>query len=392
VKNILPFGPLPNKSPEHEIPEKTRKGRLYTFHVKLPIFQDENEEPVYFAERTIEIPGHLTMDQLHWSIFQSYERRDSSISYQFLFFRESDFFPSDVCSLECYEEEEDENDTLEMFHNSRYTTVDEMQITEGEMFEYIFNIEVPWQHDIELIKVEDLEQLPSSPRLVASVGEFDENDFERVEISQDDDDDKEDRDGLDAIFDFFKGDGLIGDSIGEINELVEEAIKILTSNMRNDVRTRERKKVESQIIDIDITHQEALSKLPANWTKVISKALGLQPASRKADRVQQIRRQLSEPANLASVIDNLPGDCIKMLRFIVCEEGGWAPQAALTRRFGRDRDNSFFWNEGDLPQTTLGILRMLGLVFVGRRRQGKRYYKTIIVPADLVKDMRRHLC
>jgi len=64
------------------------------------------------------------------------------------------------------------------------------------------------------------------------------------------------------------------------------------------------------------------------------------------------------------------------------EHGGWARAGAITRKFGTEEGDGYYW-ENSPPTSPLGRLRLTCLVFVGRATvEGKRV-RVAAVPADL---------
>ena len=55
----------------------------------------------------------------------------------------------------------------------------------------------------------------------------------------------------------------------------------------------------------------------------------------------------------------------------------------LNKNFGVDRDLSWHWNEKDLPNTPLGMLRSFALVFVGKALINGQNVKIAAVPLEL---------
>lgn len=76
-----------------------------------------------------------------------------------------------------------------------------------------------------------------------------------------------------------------------------------------------------------------------------------------------------------------PADVRAALRYVQ-DAGGWCKLQALTRRFGTLDGDGFFWDESP-PSSTIGRLRLRGLLYVGRAViEGKRH-KVAVIPADL---------
>ncbi len=77
-------------------------------------------------------------------------------------------------------------------------------------------------------------------------------------------------------------------------------------------------------------------------------------------------------AELDDIIEKLPPKSIAALK-LVMDEGGWVKYNRLSKEYGEEND-SYFW-ETEPPTSTVGILRLHGLLFVGKSGIGGRNYK-----------------
>lgn len=151
-----------------------------------------------------------------------------------------------------------------------------------------------------------------------------------------------------------------------------------------------RKKVEDKPIQMNTTLQAALNKQPAVWVEAIYEALGLQGARRAKERVKEIAAKLPEVRFLQEVVARLPEEAHEALR-LVLQRAGWIKYGQLTRRFGSDAGDGWFWNERP-PTSTLGRLRLHGLLFVGRAALRGKRWKVGVIPVELREPLTRILC
>lgn len=134
-----------------------------------------------------------------------------------------------------------------------------------------------------------------------------------------------------------------------------------------------------------------LRDLPVEWLDATWKALGLgsdRPRHRK-ERGRIIARHLIAEGTLPEVV----GECLseqerRLLAFLL-ERGGKAPAAAVTRVFGNDDDDGWFWSE-EPPTSVLGRVRIHGLVFVGATRTAHAT-RTVLVPRELRQGLEHAL-
>lgn len=142
-----------------------------------------------------------------------------------------------------------------------------------------------------------------------------------------------------------------------------------------------REDVESEPIQLNTTLQAALNKQPGVWIEAIYDALVLGDARRKKERIKAIAAELPTPDFLRDVIQELPDESHRALQFVL-EKGGWVKYGQLTRQFGAEEGDGWFWNEQP-PTSPLGVLRLHGLMFVGKAAIGGRRWKTAVIPKEI---------
>lgn len=64
------------------------------------------------------------------------------------------------------------------------------------------------------------------------------------------------------------------------------------------------------------------------------------------------------------------------------EEGGQSPTPPVTRRFGSEDDDGWFWNESP-PTSVIGRVRLHGLAFVGQAAVEGSLVRTVVIPREL---------
>lgn len=149
------------------------------------------------------------------------------------------------------------------------------------------------------------------------------------------------------------------------------------------IRLDLRKRLEAQPMPTDTSLAAALKKLPGKWTSAICDAMGLEASSRDVERKTEIARHLARDSSMRRIWSDLPEPSRKMLHWLVVERGGWAAVRDLYEEFGDDDDCSYFWNQGELPTTALGLLRLYCLVFKGWTGSRWGRIKVAVVPVDL---------
>lgn len=142
-------------------------------------------------------------------------------------------------------------------------------------------------------------------------------------------------------------------------------------------------------ISLDTSLKAALKGIPVEWLNAVCTTIGLEKAGLKKDRVEAVAMKLEDNSHLALILKGLPGPSLKALARVM-DAGGWIKYSALVRdQDGEDMDR-YFW-EDTPPGSTVGYLRVSGLLFVGRSIVKGRYYKVAVIPNDLRPTLARCL-
>jgi len=142
------------------------------------------------------------------------------------------------------------------------------------------------------------------------------------------------------------------------------------------------RKAESITVNPNSTLSSILNKYPAHWLNGICVALRIETKGRKRNKVKEAVRVLTS-GRLCEIINGLPDECRQALTFILIK-GGWVKYGVVSRKF--DSEIGYWWNENP-PKSTLGLLRLHGLLFIGRTGIGGRMYTIAAVPAELRKKI-----
>ncbi len=138
--------------------------RVYVLEVTLTegMVEEEFCEENPIISRTIEIPGHQTLEQLHRAIFKAFDREEEHF-YEFqlsddAIFPEKRYVPSEI------QEEEDDCGMTED------TTIQELKLQQGEIMLYLFDYDDIWSHQIVVREVQELDETIRYPRITKKVG------------------------------------------------------------------------------------------------------------------------------------------------------------------------------------------------------------------------------
>jgi hypothetical protein len=149
---------------------------------------------------------------------------------------------------------------------------------------------------------------------------------------------------------------------------------MMTSSMSKDE--------DSKPITLNLTISAGLNKFKNTRINGVSKALGISTKDVKKDKIDQIINRLT--TELDKVLEKLPPKSTDALK-LVMDEGGWVKYNKLSKEYGEEND-SYFW-ETEPPTSTVGVLRVHGLLFVGKTGIGGRMYKVAVVPKDIRKEL-----
>lgn len=153
---------------------------------------------------------------------------------------------------------------------------------------------------------------------------------------------------------------------------------MMTSSMSKDE--------ESTSIILNINISAGLNKFRNSQINAVLMALGISKKDVKKDKIEQIVRRLT--TELDEVIEKLPPESREALK-LVMDEGGWVKYNKLSTEYGEE-NNSYFW-ETEPPTSTVGVLRVHGLLFVGKAGIDGRNYKVAVVPKDIRKGLEKIL-
>ena len=140
---------------------------------------------------------------------------------------------------------------------------------------------------------------------------------------------------------------------------------------------------ESIIINKRSPLQSTLNKLPSEWINAICSCLHIKRVGKKSDKVKKVVAVLLSK-HLQVVINALPKEALEAL-ILVKKNNGVIRYSELVKKC--DGDDFGLWWEKNPPKTTVGILRIHGLLIVGRMSKGERLYRTAMIPKEILQNM-----
>lgn len=150
-----------------------------------------------------------------------------------------------------------------------------------------------------------------------------------------------------------------------------------------------REQEDAKPIRFETTLNAALNKTHSQIVDAICHTLGISSKGKRQDKARKITDQLTAAEQLRAVIAKLDAPMKLALQHIL-DAGGWIRWNVLTREFGDQEGDEWFWNEKP-PQSLLGRLRITGLVFVGTAKVGKGKTMVAVIPTDLRESLAAQL-
>ena len=349
------------------IPFPTHKGgappcsHVYTLRVHLvsgPYGEEAEGNEIF---RTLKVRGNQTLEDLHYAIFCSYEREHDRY-YEFCLGMDSDE-PGGV-RYTCGEAVSKYGLSGQVKPGGKLglaplATVESLGLARDQFFGYWFDLIEEWIHLIHVISVEPADDAVDYPLLIEKQGRV-----PRPAPSE---------------------------RVGRQNaarppRLREEDFLIL---LIGELQMRWRKQIEDAPLKCNTRLRTALNKLPSHWLEAICQQTNLLGIRTRKARVEGLAQWLTREENLQKIWKALPLPSREVLSWVVLEKHGSTKLQRLSRRYGVDTDITWWWNEGQMPETPLGLLRLNGLVYVGRVLEGRRRVRIVAVPVELRKGLTR---
>ncbi|MEW6440832.1 MAG: hypothetical protein AB1640_07825 [bacterium] len=334
--------------------------RIYTLRVYLirgPYGEEAVGKEIY---RTLQVRGDQSLEDLHYAIFCSFGR-DQDESYEYCFGK--DPYDRSGPRYVCWESKPPPGTSMrQKIRAARLCSIDSLTLQENQFFSYWFGVEEEWMHLVHVLSIDTAGRETEYPLLIEEVGRAPEASADSP---------AEPDPGADAD-----------------PSVVQEVMSFLMS----EFQVRWRREVESAPLKPNLRLSAALKTLPVPWLEGVCQKSGVEEKaggrSREA-RIQSLLGLLPDEERLRKVWRSLPLPSRQMLDWIVSKQGGWTTVQRLSRRFGADRDLTWWWNEGHTPVTPLGLLRLHGIVYVGKTQREGRNCRIASVPIELRKHLQR---
>lgn len=158
--------------------------------------------------------------------------------------------------------------------------------------------------------------------------------------------------------------------------LAHTPIILDTDIMMHYYEKKEIERAESILLSPSTKLTAVLNKYPFQWVDGMCEVLSIDSKGRKNEKVISIAEELDK--NISNIIQELPEKSKEALALIL-KNGGYVRYTLLK---DYDDEISWWWNNHP-PSSTIGLLRLYGLVVVGKMPSGTKIYKTALIPKDV---------
>ncbi len=353
---IIPF-PLERRFP-------TPQNRTHTLRVYLvrgPYGRELEGQEIF---RTLQLRGNQTLEDLHYAILHSFDRNTDQ---PYEFYTGGDPYDRSGTRYSCPSSTRAEKGPPQENRKGRagiapLVSLDSLELKNDQIFSYWFDMEEEWGHLIHVVSINPARLSGEYPALIEKVGDL-------PSPSPAPRRDPRDLKELD------QGEGQPWDEVLE--------------TLMTEFQASWRQQSEEVPLRPNCRLKTALGKIPAPWLQGICIQIGFEGVRTRKERIRKLLQALPDEERLAQIWRELPTGSREILRWVLLENKGWVTIQHLSVKFGRDSDRTWWWHEGEKPATPLGLLRIFGLVYVGKTQNGRRKMRIACVPVELRKPLRQ---
>ncbi len=145
---------------------------------------------------------------------------------------------------------------------------------------------------------------------------------------------------------------------------------------------KEIERAENIILSASTKLTAVLNKYPFQWVDGMCDALSLETGGKKNEKVKDIAEKLA--LSLPAIMSGLPEKSKEALTFILKNSG--SVKYSMLKDY--DDEITWWWNDHP-PKSTIGLLRLHGLIVVGKMPQGSKLYKVALIPKDIQVELQK---
>ena len=166
-------------------------------------------------------------------------------------------------------------------------------------------------------------------------------------------------------------------------QIMRGSEKMLARMQERDRRRRERER-QKPLKGTDL--RSCLSRYTKDNLMAVAHALEIKPPSgiRKAKLIELLAESLADPEVVRRAWRGLSNEEREALR-LVLDRGGMVAYEEVSRRYGDDLEENYHWRYHE-PETTIGRLRLHGLLFEG----GYEGQVVLVTPTEVQEVLTRH--
>lgn len=142
-----------------------------------------------------------------------------------------------------------------------------------------------------------------------------------------------------------------------------------------------RRDQEEKPITVNLHLRTALRRIPVQWLNAAAAIYNAPVAKHRKDRERELAALLLVPRRVKAALEQEAAPVREAIRLVI-SRGGWCKLQLLTRRYGEQTGDGFWWDE-EPPKSVIGRLQLLGLVYVGRANIDGKRDKVAVVPLEL---------
>jgi hypothetical protein len=158
-----------------------------------------------------------------------------------------------------------------------------------------------------------------------------------------------------------------------VQDIIEQSLFSVKKQFQADA--------SSKLIKTAMKLKTALSKLPTEWIDGMARGWDrLEKPTRKERELDLVDFLQSEECYLQLTAVLQPGEraALKMVQ----DNGGYIQYGKLSKAFGEETADNYWWTEHP-PQSVIGRLRYLGMLYVGKAPIKSRIMKVAVIPKEL---------
>lgn len=135
--------------------------------------------------------------------------------------------------------------------------------------------------------------------------------------------------------------------------------------------------------------EENFAELPIEWINAMSNFWQRPEHKLKRDNILEIIRYFVSPEFREDLPQHLSREDKECLAFI-SERNNQVSYSEASKMFGPEHNDGYWWTQ-DIPKSTLGNLRMMGLIIVGEMHMENNVQRMVMIPNEILSVVKKLL-